>query len=57
MVPVNSNLSAVTGTEMSISQNATAATFLARVNALLWDQLRQGANDIGLPDASCAQSP
>ena len=50
---VNSNLSIVTGAELSVSQNAAAATFLARVNELLWAQLRQGANDIGLPDTSC----
>jgi hypothetical protein len=43
---VNRNLSFVGGTGWSVSGNATDAAFLARINGILWAQLRQ-ASDSG----------
>ena len=50
---VNRNLSFVGGTGWSVSGNATDAAFYARVNGILWAQLRLGAAYGGLQDESC----
>ncbi len=50
---VNRTLSFVGGTGWSVSENAADAAFFARVNGILWEQLRLGAADGGLKDTSC----
>ncbi len=50
---VNTNLSFVGGTGWAVSEAATDAAFYARVNGILWAQLRLGAAYGGLQNESC----